>query len=484
MLDRVLWIIMIFCVLSSSIEADEIANDSFSLTFQLSVYPDVVRYGEVTFIAIEVKNVNQNSVKIHSVLRETGYSNYEIELCTEDKGRRLLKWLDKNAFDVNENLPDAKRDTSGTITMKKILSGEKILIAFRPVWIPPMNHEGNDFRTQFGNRLTKEASAFWIKSKFYLDNYLSLANDAVRQEKHEPIFEFPDSKIIVNSINENTYNTIREWYMEMPGPYHWTDGVFFQLKDDDKDSQFYLPEHLTGKTRNEARRAINKRLKRYQYYDQPEPRNKFIETRIKRSEELASELLKQPDSELSPHMKEFIVLRGLLVELRYADENELSRNKAFDKIVDWIKTSKFKTTWVLVLKGSGLPSIENTNHFPQQLVNDYINKLSKIFPKEVNATVNELNEEYKNTLLNNPEPVNKTNQNLSSTLSTITPSTTTSSSVSSPSVSERQTDLTNPQKTQSDETSSWNFITVCVVILFILAIAGIIFVLKIFHKSP
>jgi hypothetical protein len=98
------------------------------------------------------------------------------------------------------------------------------------------------------------------------------------------------------------------------------------------------------------------------------------------------------------------------------------------------------------------------------------------------------NEEYKNILLNSPEPVNKTNQNLSSTLPTITlPSTTTlstPSSVSSPPASEQQTDLTNIQKTQPNKTSSWNFITVSVVILFILAIAGIIFVLKIFHKSP
>jgi hypothetical protein len=113
------------------------------------------------------------------------------------------------------------------------------------------------------------------------------------------------------------------------------------------------------------------------------------------ADKLASELLKQPDTIISPHMKEFIVLRGLLVELRYADENELSRNKAFDKIVDWIKTAKFKTTWILVLKESGLPSIENVNHFPKQIVDDYINKLSKLFPKEINATINDLNKEYK-----------------------------------------------------------------------------------------
>jgi hypothetical protein len=209
--------------------------------------------------------------------------------------------------------------------------------------------------------------------------------------------EFVYSTINVSDTDEKRLAAIQKWFCELPSTtdmHSWNGYGFFVNPYYTRQSPYYIKTELPPVERELARSKHEEEYKIF-YYSM-ESLSSEIKERIRQTNQYADDLLKLPDSELSPHMKEFIVLRGFLVELRYADENELSRDKVFDKIVNWIKTSKFKTTWVLVLKESGLPSIENVNHFPQQIVNDYINKLSKIFPKEINATINDLNKEYKN----------------------------------------------------------------------------------------
>jgi hypothetical protein len=98
------------------------------------------------------------------------------------------------------------------------------------------------------------------------------------------------------------------------------------------------------------------------------------------------------------------------------------------------------------------------------------------------------NKEYKNILLKSPEPDKNTDQNLPSPLSiTKSPMSVSTTSVSptppTPPTSEQQIDLTEPSKTQLENNSSWRFVAVViVVILFVIVIAGIIFVRKISHK--
>jgi len=43
-------------------------------------------------------------------------------------------------------------------------------------------------------------------------------------------------------------------------------------------------------------------------------------------------------------MKAFIIFRGHLVEVRYAD-NPAARSKAFDAMLDWIQTTEHHEIW-------------------------------------------------------------------------------------------------------------------------------------------
>jgi hypothetical protein len=115
-----------------------------------------------------------------------------------------------------------------------------------------------------------------------------------------------------------------------------------------------------------------------------------------------------------------------------------------------------------------------------------IPKLPKAEREKYLRNVN--NKEYKNILQNSPEPVNTIDQNLpSSVLSTTstTSSTTLPLPSSTSSVSEPQTDLTNLSTTQPNETPTPTLtlrLAAVVVILFVVLIAGIIFVRKIVYK--
>jgi hypothetical protein len=122
-----------------------------------------------------------------------------------------------------------------------------------------------------------------------------------------------------------------------------------------------------------------------------------------------------------------------------------------------------------------------------QLRNDYKMQyllIPKLPKSERQRYVASIHNEYRNILLNSPEPDNKTDQNLSSPLATITsPASVSPTSVSPSPTSEQQIDLTDSSKTQLENNSSWRFLAVVIVgILLVVVIAGIIFVRKISHK--
>jgi hypothetical protein len=461
----------------------------------MAVYPDKFQYGDAVFVFWEITNNTDVDIIFPNKLVFPYMPDYEFldsEISLLADKEIIYQWTDSKKYDEMEGLYPHFEPPSYLLTnnyeRRNYKPKESFIIAARVLWCPQYEfspysninfNRNSTFQLQSFNKYVVNKNDLVISSNIKIP-----ALDLLNPDKSFHWDQYTHGTIVINQANNvpiciesrtaEKFDTIARWFLEIPAtcsPVQWTiDGIFA--------SPFYVRESPYNVKANSKTELVKKRElvnNRYNdFYASLESLTPEIKSRIKRTNEIAAELLKQPDSVISPHMKEFIVLRGLLVELRYADENELSRDRAFDKIVDWIKKSKFKTTWILVLKESGLPSIENANHFPKQIVNNYIDKLSKIFPKEINATIDELNKEYKNISLNNPEPTNKTKPELlPSELPQTTP-TTISLTL------DRQTDSTNPQQTQLKETSSWGFVTVLIVILFVLAIIGIIFVQKIF----
>jgi hypothetical protein len=79
-------------------------------------------------------------------------------------------------------------------------------------------------------------------------------------------------------------------------------------------------------------------------------------------------------------MKEFIQLRGYLVDLRFA-ENEKDEENAFNKFVTFIEKSKDKKLWIRFVDEIALKSILDNEYFPHEKIEDYRKRFNKKFAK-------------------------------------------------------------------------------------------------------
>jgi hypothetical protein len=169
------------------------------------------------------------------------------------------------------------------------------------------------------------------------------------------------------------------------------------------------------------------------------------------------------ESELSDGtLKNFVKFRRLLMAIpedRSMNLPTLETTKTFRDISNYLDTlHPLEQGYLMIL---AMRYFEEDEEMSNEINPNYLRMKYLLIPKlpksERAKYIDDIeNKEYKNILLNSPEPDNKT---------------------------EQQTDLTNPQKSQSEKNSSCGFITAFIVILFILAIIGIIFVQKIFHDE-
>ncbi|MDR1483572.1 MAG: hypothetical protein LBT09_01985 [Planctomycetaceae bacterium] len=470
-----------------------------SININMAVYPDKFQYGDAVFVFWEIKNNTGADIIFPSKLVFPYMPDYEFldsEISLLSDKKIIYQWTDSKKYDEIEGLYPHFEPPPYLLTnnyeRRNYKPTESFIIAVRVLWCPQYEfspYSNINFNRNPTSQLQSLNKNVVNKNNLVISSNIKIpALDLLNPDKSFQQDQYTHGTIVVNQANNvpiciesrtaEQLDTIARWFLEIPATYspvQWTIyGIFA--------SPFYVresPYNVKANSKTELakkRELVNNRYN--DFYTSLESLTPEIKSRIKRTNEIAAELLKQPDTSISPYMKEFIYLRGLLIDLRYADENDIVRNQAFEKLVTWLQTAKYKTLWILVLQKVGLKSITNNNHFPQQIVNNYIDKLSKIFPKEINATIEELNKEYKNISLNNPEPANNSEQEL-------LPSDSTSSSTASESLpnSDRRIDSTHPQQTPLEETSSWGFVTVLIVILFVLTIIGIIFVQKIFRNE-
>jgi len=411
-----------FCV--SVLPANEENRPSLDITME--VFPSKIQYGDAIFAVVKIKNNTNETLVVPSrlvrpYLGDKPFLGTVIQLL---KGEEVIyEWRDTQSLDLIEggdmSMPPPYELTEH-YPRKNLKAGESHVIGMRVLWCPQYEFSSYPFvRIDFerfvgtGRRFarTRMLSDFQI-GKF--ENMLASQNDfvlspditvfAIDLLNPDKQFRFyPNSMGTIDvrqpenvplrifARSSETKELLTRWFLEIPStrsPHFWSlDGIFA--------SPFYVSGSPYNVSASSLREMLEKRDLAHEeymvFYKAMESRTPEVEARIKRTNELAEKLLALPDSEVSLNLKEFITLRGLLVDLRYADENDEARDKAFDKIVDWLKTSKYKTLWVLVLKECGFQGISNANHFSMAVVDRYVKKLAEAFPDEINASLANIN---------------------------------------------------------------------------------------------
>ncbi|MDR1477368.1 MAG: hypothetical protein LBJ00_00320 [Planctomycetaceae bacterium] len=166
-------------------------------------------------------------------------------------------------------------------------------------------------------------------------------------------------------------NQIHQWYLLFPNTFdlqgHWIGHGLFAH-----------PHHAIGSPYHH----VNAKEEYEKFFISMRTRTPELLKRIKRTKELEAELLKLPDSELSQNMKEFIQLRGHLVDIRFA-ENATEENKAFDNFVKFIDKSKDKELWIRFVIEIGFNSIVDHEYFPYKKAEDYCKRFTEKFATKI-----------------------------------------------------------------------------------------------------
>jgi len=401
-----------------------------SLDIVLGVFPSKIQYGDVLFVFFEVKNNTDETVMLPSRPLYPIFSGYqlhqpfyfgssEVKLLLEEEV--LYEWKGASALNRIEGLAPAEEPPlyalSANYPRQDCAPNESRMIGTRILWCPQyefssrphvlMNFERFTDEKNLNIKAEKFSNTVMDKEKFVISadvhiSAIDLLNPdkQIRQSQFTPysvgmidVVQPKNVPLKIGTRSSETRELLTSWFLELPSTQsevQWSvDGILA--------SPLYAhdsPHNVSATTREEM---FQKRMQIHEdyraFYRTMESRTTEIGARIKRTNEWAEKLLALPDSEVSPHMKEFIVLRGLLVDLRYAEETEVTRDKEFEKIVAWVKTSKYKTLWVLVLKECGLQGIANDKHFSMTIVDRYVKKLAEAFPKEFNASFVDLEKE-------------------------------------------------------------------------------------------
>ena len=395
--------IMLLLVSCFTLKADDSIKSLYPIRIDLEAIPEEIRYGDICFITFSVTNEG----------KETLYLPY---------GRTFLHWgrfwLSDGTKEILSWRGEDYDNCEGTMTKwgivhmfpgKPVKPGETMAFLVRMVWLPQPEF-AQDKQTkellQWGNKGKQD---YHVQFDAWLYHAAYRITSRPRHDKHSnPLYrkDFPVDELSFNEFEAKGYkwvNTInnpkcpvrifprsqeelkllQEWYLELPTEasiYHWTMEHVFAHPFHVRDSPFKMPNASPLELRRkrepleEAYRAFFKSM---------ETRTPESLARIKRTNDLASQIIersKQPNSTISQNMVEFIQLRGFLVDMRYA-ENEQAEQAAFEKLMNFVDTAKDRELWIQFLDEIGLYSIMHQTHFPSRKVEHYRELFAKRFPE-------------------------------------------------------------------------------------------------------
>ena len=370
------------------------------LLTSVEVYPRRIYYGDVFFTTVTLYNPGTESVIIgrHEGPTGSGYNGLLLYF-----GNIVGKWPHDQ---------ESERMSSLTLwgkTFYVIEPKSELKLRFRCFWLPI--HEVSTVE-DMNHFLEDSWGAESVALQFSQAESISTSIkpiEAVTSKEIRKHVNYRDHDVVSTDylIVAPRWNKdlilLREWYLEIPGLCY--SGRYCDYISPRPDyvrgaplSEAVFPEEALRKYNNgelssgEYNEYYNQYMdevgidleKSRQFVESLETRTPEVISRIERTNDLAAKIIersKEPDSTFSQNMVEFIQLRGFLVDMRYA-ENEEAERKAFDALCEWVDTTADKELWIKLLNEVGLMSITNYDHFSIEKVDHYREEFVKRFQIE------------------------------------------------------------------------------------------------------
>jgi ribosomal protein S8 len=385
--------------LTTMLQAESVDNRDIAVT--LEVYPTEIRFGDVFFSSVTIEN-NSKYQFVSEFSHLTGvFPHVGVLTNSESADQVLYKWFSFFAFESTENgIQRLTRIPPKRLTIEtNTLAETGLTMFYLPLFAPPGNDTASELQDVIAkgkNKFTFERTAslrLYRGSKSGVDDLqYGYHRDLNSREYKISTSELLKTSVIVSPRKTETLDMLRAWYRELPtGGYNselgtplFIDYSYAQNSPNLIPVEYDISGRVVKPTLNDGEGLYLLRRKSYtkfkQFVESLRTRTPELLQRIKRTKELETELLKLPDSELSQNMKEFIQLRGYLVDLRFA-ENEKDEENTFNKFVTFIEKSKDKKLWIRFVDEIALKSILDNEYFSNEKVESYRKRLNEKFAK-------------------------------------------------------------------------------------------------------
>jgi hypothetical protein len=365
---------MILFLWSGTIFSEEQVNYSLPIIVSLEIYPQEICYRDVVFSRPSIQNKSDQT--IHGYIKDAMTRDLSSKLKNGEKTVYVWDNVLDLLFQDDEYLLCifGKKHFPLHAKYSEIPPQSNDSLVWRLHWLPMPEFSQVKIAQEFKNIVHSGGSQFQLK----YDNPL-LVRDA-KNNKNE--IQIAGSLMVKQRPNEEIV-LLQKWYLELPSTtYEWTwrpEFVFANPRYVDTSPYNEMPKRYRDNRDIENFELFYKKINTF--FTSMEHRTPELLSRIQRTNELASQLLeraKQPNSTISQNMAEFIQLRGLFVEIRYA-ENDAAEKAVFEKLIDFINMSHDKQLWVDFIYEIGLNSIYNDKYFPHEKVKSYQNLFAERF---------------------------------------------------------------------------------------------------------
>ncbi|NQU22485.1 MAG: hypothetical protein HQ567_14505 [Candidatus Nealsonbacteria bacterium] len=372
----------------------------YPLRCRMEMIPKVIHYGDLVFAQISLTNEGDKTIIVPKSLHYGRYNDYlgcSIKLIQNDS--ETIDW--PSAKTMTGRIMTIHRDGYFTTPGHSLKPGKSHEVGFRPLWVPlPEFIQASKARTVKQAVASKSQSFRWEASiglHGFLHgplgdppykrgghaNYVPL--EGIRQRdlpKHG--YAIPKANIHARKLRDHGYTTpsfsvdggqftirprpdeelalLNEWFVELAETGHgsdWHIGRVFAHPYYSARSPYKVGPELYGwyelepfRRQTLCAQQLGRHRKEHKEayktsFEQMKTRTPEVEKRVARTKELEKQLLERadrPNSTISPMMKEFITLRGHLVEIRYANDTAAQSN-AFDVMLDWVAKTKHQELW-------------------------------------------------------------------------------------------------------------------------------------------
>ena len=338
----------------------------------LEVYPKEIYYGDLFFSRPKI--CNQRTQPIRAKIKGAEYG--ELRSLLLFQAQQVYVWETETGLILRDHRV-SNDGVRGAFHLRgerlELAPEEKVVLPWRLHWLPMAEYPSPEFTKDIEEHIQRGCRQFRLE---YWNRLMVGPFDGVQPNTIEEMMKenWPESMILAGQLivkprPKEELELLRKWYLELPDPLsdNWTNGfVFANLYHiRNSPSREFLETLSLGKEYSRRLSTEDRYLLFHGHMEYEElfrQRSREILMRIMRTNAYADQLIersKQPDSTISQNMVEFIQLRGLLVDIRYA-ENEEAEETAFEKLVDFVDQSQDKEHWIDFMCEIGFNSIKSS----------------------------------------------------------------------------------------------------------------------------